>query len=199
MSINRFQLIVISPETEVPNEIETVNALFEAGLDIFHLRKPGWTDDQFDSWVNAIPNGYKSKVTVHERLDIAEKWNLGGIHLKSNQTEVVTGIERRSKSSHGLKEFTSEEFKDFDYITFSPVFRSISKTDYSPEFSLDSIQQCLEEKTVPVIALGGVEMNNLSQLKSMGFDGAAMLGSFWLVENIVERVAYFEECKRILE
>lgn len=199
MSINRFELIVISPETEIPNEVETVNALFEAGLDIFHLRKSGWNDGQFDSWVSSISVENRSKITVHHRLDIAKKWGLGGVHLKSNHSETVTGIDRRSKSLHWLEELASEEVEGFDYVTFSPVFKSISKTNYSPEFSLDSIQQRLEEKTVSVVALGGVEKDNLTQLLSMGFDGAALLGSIWRLENTVERVAYFKECKRILE
>ncbi len=199
MLINRFQLIVISPATEVPNEVETVNTLFEAGLNIFHLRKPGWTDDQFDSWISGISIENRSKITVHQRLDIAEKWNLGGVHLKSIQPEQVNGIDRCSKSIHDLKVLTSEEVKGFDYITFSPVFKSISKADYYPEINMDSIKRCLEDKTVPVIALGGVENDNLTQLLSMGFDGAALLGSIWRLKNTVERVAYFKECKRILE
>jgi thiamine-phosphate pyrophosphorylase len=66
----------------------------------------------------------------------------------------------------------------FDYAFFGPVFDSLSKPGHQScvgaDFRLN--KQSAQPK---VIALGGVEAQYLQQVKTMGFDGAAVLGTIW--------------------
>lgn len=66
----------------------------------------------------------------------------------------------------------------FSYAFFSPVFDSISKQQYKGVVGEDF---CLtdEQKPLQVIALGGIDADNVSKLVAMNFDGAALLGSIW--------------------
>ena len=46
--------IIISPEENVKNETDLINLLFEQGLDLFHIRKPTYSNLDFISYVFGI-------------------------------------------------------------------------------------------------------------------------------------------------
>ena len=68
-----------------------------------------------------------------------------------------------------------------DYVFLSPIFDSISKEGYASAFTSESIREAAEKGIIDkrVIALGGVDENNLLQVKDFGFGGAAILGGLW--------------------
>jgi thiamine-phosphate pyrophosphorylase len=82
-----------------------------------------------------------------------------------------------STSVHDLQTLQSLSIH-FSYAFFSPVFDSISKQQYrgvaGDDFYLKD-----EQKTVPVIALGGIDVSNIEKVDKMNFDGAAVLGMLW--------------------
>jgi thiamine-phosphate pyrophosphorylase len=68
-----------------------------------------------------------------------------------------------------------------DYLFLSPIFDSISKQNYMSRFP-ESLLYELKEKGViheKVIALGGVNKENISKVEDYGFGGAAVLGGLW--------------------
>lgn len=60
----------------------------------------------------------------------------------------------------------------------NPVFNSISKAGYTGFADASFILQKSVNQP-EVIALGGIDATNIHQLKTMNFDGAAVLGSIW--------------------
>jgi thiamine-phosphate pyrophosphorylase len=46
-----MKLIVISSATPVPNEHETITALFKEGLEIFHIHKPDLTKAEVKDYI----------------------------------------------------------------------------------------------------------------------------------------------------
>jgi putative thiamine-phosphate diphosphorylase len=73
--------------------------------------------------------------------------------------------------------------RGYDYITFSPVFPSISKPEYKPAYTEDEISEMLKQASTPVIALGGVTQQMIPFIENMGFAGYAMLGAIWQNNN----------------
>ena len=83
----------------------------------------------------------------------------------------------------------------FSYAFFSPVFDSISKQQYKGVAG-DDFYLKDEKKAVPVIALGGIDADNVSKLPVMNFDGAALLGAIW---NEPEKAAeHFKKIKHAI-
>ena len=70
---------------------------------------------------------------------------------------------------------------DYDYVTLSPIFDSISKQGYKSAFKLMELKNKIKGKKV--VALGGVTPDKFSYLKSIGFKGAALLGYFFPVSR----------------
>jgi thiamine-phosphate pyrophosphorylase len=72
--------------------------------------------------------------------------------------------------------------RKYEYVFLSPVFDSISKQGYKGNFSLEELKSFLKSKK-NIIALGGINAENIELVKQKGFAGAAVLGSIWESKN----------------
>lgn len=177
-------LVVISSPDTFKAEADQVNALFAAGMQRFHLRKPGAGLAAVNALLSAIDPQYLQDVVLHQHHELADKFQLQRLHfpeeLRTSATEQVEAQLSKgralSSSIHQLGGLS--ELAAFEYVFFSPVFNSISKSGYSaalaPEFRLPD-----RSDPPAVYALGGVDASKLGVLKTMNFDGAAVLGAIW--------------------
>ena len=177
-------IILISPPSEKEGEIELLCQFFDAGLSRFHLRKPNFSAEDLNRYLNKIPSEHLSKIVVHRCPEVLEDFDIGGYHFRSNEpTQELTGTS--SKSLHQLSELTG--LKDaMDYVFFGPIFRSVSKKGYGPKISLNEIFSLFSSgrlnnlPQIPkVYALGGIRKKKMLRLSEVGFDGVALLGSVW--------------------
>ena len=134
------------------------------------------------------------------------RYRFGGLHLTASQR---TATQRRptlrpgqslSTSFHSLEEI-SRTRRRYDYVLLSPIFDSISKVGYASGFALPALQAQMASRTVrtgyqpQVLALGGITADNIGQLPSIGFSGAAVLGSIW---QSPDPVAAFHQLQAII-
>jgi len=182
-----FQLIVISSPVEIDNEAAIVSQLFELGLTNFHLRKPLWTESTLTKFIEAIPTIFHSKIVLHTHFQLAEKLNLKGIHLSEESRHSMNVYEKYkiiSTSFHTIEDVKKNNYP-FEYVFLSPIFDSISKTNYKGKFDLKILEEqiisiaILKGKRFDLIALGGISSENIETTVQMGFSGAALLGAIW--------------------
>ncbi|WP_346883711.1 thiamine phosphate synthase [uncultured Algibacter sp.] len=177
-------IIVITPENDIPREIETLNLLFEEGLEYYHLRKPNKDYKAHCDYINQIDEQYHNKIVVHYHHELINEFNLKGIHFQEqkridyidNPGQYFKGLNMFGKtissSFHEPKDLEACHF-EFDYHLLSPVFSSISKKGYTGRgFDVNHI-----DKTI--IGMGGVSEDNLSEFDALGFNGVGVLGGIW--------------------
>ena len=184
-----MNIIVITKPDFFSSEAEQIVRLFEGGLQILHLRKPDSSLADYERLIRKIPAEYHNRIVLHEHFQLLEKYALRGVHLnKRNPSAVVeTGGAPSlpihiSKSCHTIDEL--QNIENFDYVFLSPIFDSISKVGYQSAFSDEVLQKACEDGLVnqKVIALGGVNYENMNSLKKYNFGAVAMLGAVW--ENV---------------
>ena len=186
-----MEIIVISPEEEIPNEVDWVIKLFEAGLCKYHLRKPGIDDDGIAKFVAGIPEQWRDRIVPHQAYKLVKSLGLGGWHFKDDEQQLSladqwrdsrSGHQTLSRSIHRLDDL-SENLSGWDYVFVSPVFQSISKRDYEPSWEeaqlSASLACCREVYGTSLYALGGVDDSRIAHCGQLGFDGVAMLGAIW--------------------
>lgn len=194
-----MRLAVISEPTMLDGEAEVMSEMLAAGLPLLHLRKPGCTESQMVSLIEALPSSYRDRMVLHDWHRLAVTYGIGGIHLNSRNNHRLFGYSGRySCSCHSLQEVALRK-GDFDYVFLSPIFDSISKEGYGSHFTAGTLHKASLEGLIDrrVMALGGVRLGNLPLLAKFGFGGAAMLGSVWgCFKSCGNRgaVAYLNRC-----
>lgn len=176
-----MKLIVITTPRFFEGEAAAITSLFRNGLEILHLRKPGATAEEMERLLRQLPAEYLSRIVTHEQFQLATAWGLKGIHLNGRNPQVPAGYAGHvSRSCHSLEEVRRHK-AECGYLFLSPIYDSISKEGYSSAYSLDTLREAQEAGIIDskVIALGGISLERLPEIASLGFGGAALLGDIW--------------------
>ncbi|MES2703963.1 MAG: thiamine phosphate synthase [Bacteroidota bacterium] len=201
-----MQVIVITPDIEVYNEVEIINELFIIGLNSLSLRKTSYNEHELAAYIQSIDKQYHSRITIHNHYQLCNEFDLRGIHLSSfaredpNTCGIVTKWQPKSVSTsfHSWEEIGNNVYP-YSYVFISPVFDSISKQGYKANIDLQQATatrnhcRSLQGYCPQIIGLGGVNDGNIGLLRKNGFDGAAVLGAVWKaadpVSSFIEIIA----------
>ncbi|MGY8952163.1 MAG: hypothetical protein ACKVJP_02205, partial [Flavobacteriales bacterium] len=80
-----MKLIVISSANKSKSEVRHIIGFFENGLDIFHIKKKGYSRAKMKEYIEMIPNQYYDRLVLHSHYDLAKKFNLRGIHISRHK------------------------------------------------------------------------------------------------------------------
>jgi thiamine monophosphate synthase len=182
-----MKIIVITPPDFHADEHILINRMFEQGLPILHLRKPGFDHKAISGYLDKIAPEYRMRIIIHSCYELINDFNLRGLHIKGADTGDKKTIIRKYKIREGLTVSVSyHELKDIymkypeiDYALLSPIFDSISKKNYKAQFNHAELTDALKRAKIEVIALGGLNLENIHEVKEMGFKGMAFLGAVW--------------------
>ena len=180
-----MKLVLLTYPESLPDEHEAIDALFAAGLECLHVRKPGYSHMEMAGFVEGIRAEHRHKIVLHGHHDLSLVYKLKGLHFTSNTPfEMKPGYEglQFSRSLHSLEELKKCD-KVYDYVFLSPVFPSISKKGYDAKFNYETLPPALKannvKKGIKVFALGGLDEDTIPLAKMLGFDGAGVLGEIW--------------------
>lgn len=179
-------VIAISNPTGIADEATIINNLFDEGLEILHIRKPGAAIDEIRLLIQKIKMQYHYRISLHQHHELAfdfeiKRLHYTAIHRKKMSNEMLMKLKLESyilsTSIHCLQEWKSLSAA-IDYTFFGPVFNSISKSGYTAVITDDFILP-IQPPYSKVIAIGGINTKNIKKIKQMQFNGAAVLGSIW--------------------
>lgn len=203
-----MELTVVSCHAEYDSkkaceEQAVLAELFSRGLDTFHFRKPTYSITEMRAWMDALPQEYHSKIVVHSFHDLALEYELKGIHLTTRQRTKCMQSKRQveflmqkrpelelSTSFHDLDELRFAPSR-YRYVFLSPIYDSISKPHYRSNFEDHRLLgETVKMSRNHVYALGGITGDKIDEVRTIGFQGVALLGAIWRSDNPVQS---FEE------
>lgn len=173
--------IVITAPEFIEREAELIDRLFVHGLDILHLRKPGSDITGCRRLLDRINNKWRAQIVVHDHFSLCREYRLRGVHLNGRNPQPPLGHEGTvSRSCHSFEEIAKYK-ASCNYTTLSPIFNSISKQGYMSPFTPPQLLSARANGLIDnkVIALGGITLQNIPQVREYGFGGAAILGDVW--------------------
>ena len=176
-----MKLIAISWPTFFDGEARIINALFEQGLPLLHIRKPDANEADVERLVMRINPEFHDRLTIHYFADLAARLEVGGYHLSSGHAPAPEDWDGRIISScHTLAE-VQPMLRSVDYVFLSPILDSISKHGYKAGFGTDELLTAHDRGVIDrrVVALGGITPEAMGYVSEMGFGGAAVLGGLW--------------------
>ncbi len=124
------------------------------------------------------------RVVVNDRLDIAIASQAAGVHLRGESFPAgrVRAMAPRGflvgQSVHGVDEAVAAAHSGCDYLVFGTVFPSRSKPDAHPVAGLGQLHKVSTAVQIPVIAIGGISLENAAATISAGASGVAAIDLF---------------------
>ena len=160
-------------------------------------------------YLSLVPKNYHNRIMIHSHNLLALTHNVKGIHITRRQkgNPLITFFRTKflkllkpeltmTTSFHSIKMLLSSK-RIYEYVFLSPVFDSISKMGHKGAYNPDELKDVLNKTHHTVIALGGLEINNVRLAKEYGFSGIALQGTIWKSEK--NRVETFKEIKKQLD
>lgn len=191
-------LIVISDPMMRSDDAVLINALFDEGMEVFHLRKPSAAAPEIQHLLEKIKQNHYGKIALHQHHQLAKNSGIKRLHYTEEHRKKTDAAEwsllkeqgfHLSTSIHKIEE-TQIVSDHFNYVFFGPVFNSISKKGYVATVTTNFI---VPGKKIKLVAIGGIDENNISKPLQTGFDGVAVLGAIW---QSADPVKSFKQIKK---
>src|SRR6266404_6779303 len=177
-----LQLPVIYPITDRRlsglSHREQVARLIDGGATFIQLREKEAAPREFiDVAVEAlrIARAANAKLIINDRVDIALAINADGVHL--GQTDIPVEAARRllgmnaviGFSTHNLEQVKAARNLPIDYLAFGPISPTTSKENPDPVAGVAALTKVKNlVGSLALVAIGGIESNNLSRVFAAG-------------------------------
>jgi thiamine-phosphate pyrophosphorylase len=151
-----------------------------AGVDMVQIREKDLSARQLLELVCQVRDlaaGTSTRILVNDRLDIALAAGVDGVHLPANglpPARVRPFAKVLGVSTHTLQEAVEAEQARSDFIVFGPVFDTPGKTPVG----LDVLREVASRVKIPVLAIGGITLENTQEALNAGAAGIAGIRLF---------------------
>ena len=192
---------ILDPEQTKGRSTEDVlSHLLEGGVTILQLRVKAMVPREFLDLarrVRAQTRARGCKLIVNDRIDIALACDADGVHLGQEDLPLAVGKKLMGErivgiSTHDIEQAREAERNGADYIGFGPMFGSATKdTGYNAR-GTDMLRQIRAAVKIPIVAIGGINEQNVQQVWQAGADSAAIISDILGADDIAAKT------KRIL-
>ena len=188
--------------------LKDVEQVLEAGCKIIQYREKDKSSEEILKEAKQLADLCKDKdalFIVNDRLDIALAVEADGVHLGQNDLplDLARKVLGKKKiigtSNHSIKEAKQSESAGADYISIGPVFHTDTKKDAGLPLGLELLKQVRAITKLPIVAIGGVNEENLEDVLQAGADSVAIISAIVLTENpgksaerIIEKIRGFK-------
>ena len=173
---------------------EVVKESLEGGATFVQLREKTLDDETFlqeAKELQQLCREYKVPFVVNDNVDIAIEMDADGVHV--GQSDMEAGDVRAKLgpdkiigvSAGTVEEAILAEKRGADYLGVGAVFPTGSKND-AIDVPHDTLKAICEAVSIPVIAIGGITRENVSELAGTGICGIAVISAIYAQKNIKE-------------
>ena len=174
------------------SHMEITRLAIAGGADTIQYRqKSGSTREMIEAARNMKQLCSETGVTfiVNDRLDVAIAAEAHGVHLGQDDFPIPMARELLGEdrviggSAATLDEARKCLREGADYVGFGPVYPTSSKDDAGPVSGIDILKQVVEIIPLPIIAIGGVDAENIPDVIRAGAHGIAVISAVCCQDN----------------
>ena len=162
------------------------------GVTTIQLREKNLSNEEFISIakdVKKVCQKYHIPLIINDNLEVALAINSDGIHI--GQNDIPASIVRKQigpdkilgVSVHNLKEAFQAKIDGADYVGVGAIFSTETKND-ATNVTLDSLKKICDNIDLPVVAIGGINLDNISKLKDINIAGIAVVSAIMKANDI---------------
>ena len=171
---------------------EVVREAIEGGATVVQYREKnkGYEDMLKEAReVCAVCREYGVPFIMNDSVEIAIAVNADGVHLGLDDGDLKAARELLGEgkiigaSTHNVQEALSAQAQGADYLGCGAVFGSTTKTDIS-SITPEILAQVTSAVQIPVVAIGGINRDNISMLNGCSLAGAAVVSAIFAQKDI---------------
>ncbi len=172
----------------------------KGGVTCVQIREKNISDDEFYSVskeISSLCKKYNVPLLVNDNIKIAKEINADGVHIGQDDMslEDVRKILGDNKiigvTVHTKKEAEKAILDGADYLGIGAMFSTFTKTDVDVK-DYNLVKEICEYSKIPVVAIGGINYNNMEELKGLSLDGIALVSEIFSQKDIKNH------CKKLL-
>ena len=196
------KLHYISQGATVKEHLENIQQACQSGAELVQLRLKNYSEKKIlKAAVEAreITGHFQSRLIINDHFKIAKEVKADGVHLGKSDScptearkflhswQVIGGTANTLEDCKYLIE------KKIDYIGLGPFKFTDTKEKLSPVLGTDGYLTILEELTAdtPIIAVGGIEIDNILDIMMTRVHGIAMSGAITRDFNVIPKINTF--------
>lgn len=170
--------------------------------DIIQLRYKGENSKFFLNIAKELKKMVNDEIIylINDRIDISVLCESDGVHLGKKDIDVddarriipekIIGV-----STENLNDIKILKDKDIDYIAIGSIFKSPTKPEKKP-IGTEIIKKAKEYLSIPLIGIGGININNAVDVIRNGADGIAVISA---VENSQNPQKVIKKLKEVIK
>ena len=171
--------------------LKTIEEAINGGVTVVQIREK--TADTLDFYnlalkVKEITTKYNVPLIINDRVDVALAVDADGVHV--GQSDMPCDVARKLIGENkilGVSAATIDEAKKAekdgaDYIGTGAVFPTSTKDD-APSITKKDLKNIVDSINIPVVAIGGINIENAKELKNTGISGLSVVSAIMSADN----------------
>ena len=175
------------------NLVTLIEEAVRGGVTIVQLRGKDLPFGDFLDLARKVHDVLKKRrvpLLINDRMDIAQACGAAGVHL--GQEDMPPAFARKmltegtiiGNSVNTLAEALEAERAGADYVGLGPIFPTTTKITSLPVVGTEGIRAVKGQVQIPVVAIGGITVQNAPSVREAGADGIAVVSSILGSDNV---------------
>lgn len=180
---------------------EVVKESLDGGATFIQLREKELDNEHFLEEAKELKKlcaEYKVPFVINDNVDIAIQMDADGVHV--GQSDMEAGDVRAKLgpdkiigvSAQTVEQAILAEKRGADYLGVGAVFPTGSKDD-ADDVSHETLKAICDAVSIPVIAIGGITVDNTPELAGTGICGIAVISAIYAADDIPTATAKLKE------
>lgn len=171
---------------------DAVLQAIEGGATLIQLREKELSEKEFLDEAFSIKKICASKkipLIINDNVKIAKETDACGVHIGQSDMELkearkILGADKIiGVSCQTVEQALQAEKNGADYLGVGAVFSTSTKTD-ADNVPLSTLKEICSSVKIPVVAIGGISLQNMSQLKGSGIAGVSVISAIFAQQDI---------------
>jgi len=188
--LEKMRVYFITDSKFGKHEVLAEKAL-KGGVRTIQLReklKPAREVYQIAKKLRRLTHDYNALLIINDRVDIAMAADADGVHVGQNDLPAEC-FRHLFDGIIGVSANTVEEAKKAenyaDYLGVGPVFSTSTKRDAKKPIGTEELKKIVESTKLPVIAIGGINEENVLSVLECGVAGIAVVSAIAGKDDII--------------
>ncbi|MBR4588297.1 MAG: thiamine phosphate synthase [Lachnospiraceae bacterium] len=171
---------------------DVVKESLEGGVTFVQLREKELDEEIFlkeAKELKELCRQYNVPFVINDNVELAKKVDADGVHV--GQSDMETGDVRAmlgpdkiiGVSAQTVEQAILAEKRGADYLGVGAVFKTGSKAD-ADDVSFETLKAICDAVSIPVIAIGGITLENVKELSGSGICGIAVISAIYAAADI---------------